>query len=131
MTEGWHLLVLVARSPPLPYLGYLQRQEIPYLVVGDEQVDLPDAMVALRSRLGVSTVVSTAGARLDGALLRAGLVDEIEVEVEVVPIAIGGTTAPMMLTAPDLAPTDQPVKLRLLDVTQHPDDRVLLRYAGA
>ena len=125
--KGWHLLVLVSSSTPLAYLEFLQREEIPYLVVGESRVDLPTAMEALRDRLGVTTVVSTAGARLNGALLRSGVVDEIEIEV--VPIAVGGTTTPTMFTAPDLGPDDPPVTLHLLAVDTRPQDRVLLRYA--
>ncbi|EHR52161.1 pyrimidine reductase, riboflavin biosynthesis [Saccharomonospora marina XMU15] len=125
--KGWHVLVLVSRSTPLSYLAYLRREEIPYLVVGEERVDLSQAMSALRQRLGVRTVVSTAGARLNGAMLRAGLLDEIEVEV--VPIAVGGTTTPTMFTAADLAATDTPTRLRLLGVTELREGRVLLRYA--
>ena len=41
---GWHLLVLVSRKTPPEYLAYLRREMIPYLVVGDERVDLPAAM---------------------------------------------------------------------------------------
>lgn len=124
---GWHLLVLVAAATPTDYLAFLRREAIPYLVVGDERVDLALALRRLGERLGVDTVVSTAGGRLNGALLRAGLVDQIEVEV--VPIAVGGTATPAMFTAPDLGPTDPPVALRLLEVEQRSHGRVLLRYA--
>lgn len=125
--EGWHVLVLVATSTPRPYLAYLRREEIPYLVVGEDRVDLPRAMTALHDVLHARTVVSTGGGRLNGALLRAGVVDEIEVEV--VPIAVGGTTTPTMLTAPDLGPTERPVPLRLLEVQERSGGRVLMRYA--
>ena len=33
---GWHVLVLVAHATPAEYLAYLQHEEIPYLVAGDE-----------------------------------------------------------------------------------------------
>lgn len=125
--KGWHLLVLVAASTPVAYLSYLRREQIPYLVVGESRVDLRLAMRTLQQCLGTRTVVSTAGGRLNGALLRAGLVDEIEVEV--VPIAIGGTLTPALFTATDLAPDELPVRLRLLEATARSGDRVLLRYA--
>lgn len=124
---GWHVLVLVSTSTPLPYLAYLRREEIPYLVAGVERVDLPRAMSALAERLGVRTVVSSAGGRLNGALLRAGLLDEIEVEV--VPIAVGGATTPALFTTSDLAADESPTPLRLLGATDLGEGRVLLRYA--
>ena len=125
--QGWHVLVLASTKTPHPYLAYLRREAIPYLVVGENRVDLPLAMSALKDRLGVRTVVSTAGGRLNGALLRAGLVDEIEVEI--VPIAVGGTATPALFTTSDLAPSDAPTRLRLLEATVRREGRVLLRYA--
>ena len=125
--RGWHVLVLVSAATPLAYLSYLRREQIPYLVVGEERVDLPLAMSTLHRLLGTRTVVSTAGGRLNGTLLRAGLVDEIEVEV--VPIAVGGTTTPALFTTTDLAPDDTPTRLRLIETLPRSEGRVLLRYA--
>jgi len=124
--SGWHLLVLVAEATPLEYLSYLRHEGIPYLVAGDRHVDLEAALDELGGRLGVQTVVSTGGGRLNGALLRAGLLDEIEIEV--VPIAVGGTTTPALFTATDLPPDATPTPLRLIEVEQRSRDRVLLRY---
>jgi riboflavin biosynthesis pyrimidine reductase len=124
---GWHVLVLVAARTPLDYLAYLRREGVPYLVVGEERVDLGAALAALRARFGVETVVATGGGRLGGALLRAGLVDEVEVEV--LPMAVGGTTTAALFTAPDLDRAAAPTGLRLLGVEERPGGRVLLRYA--
>ncbi|SEL50006.1 RibD family protein [Nonomuraea pusilla] len=124
--EGWHLLVLVAAATPLEYLSFLRREGIPYLLVGDQRVDLEAALKELGDRLNVQTVVSTGGGRLNGALLRAGLLDEIEIEV--VPIAVGGTTTPALFTATDLPLDASPTPLRLLAVERRSRDRVLLRY---
>lgn len=123
---GWHVLVLVARSTPPDYLSYLRRERIPYLVAGDDRVDLSAALDRLGERFGITTVVSTGGGRLNGALLRAGVVDEIEIEIA--PWATGGTTTPALFTAPDLEPEAMPTRLRLLGTEQLPGDRVLLRY---
>ncbi|WP_216910248.1 RibD family protein [Nocardia noduli] len=124
---GWHLLVLVATATPPSYLAYLRREGIPYLVCGRHHVDLTAAMKVLRARFAVETVVATGGARLGGALLRAGLIDEIETEV--VPIAVGGTRTAAMFTATDLDRTAQPTRLRCIGTEQRPHGRVLLRYA--
>ncbi|WP_427164269.1 RibD family protein [Streptomyces sp. C1-1] len=124
--EGWHLLVLASRSTPLAYLSFLRDKGIPYLVTGDDQVDLPAALTRLQEFLGVETVLSTGGGRLNGALLRAGLVDEIEIEI--VPIAVGGTSTPALFTAPDLPKDGTPKALRLIAAEPRPQDRLLLRY---
>ena len=44
---GWHLLVLVSRATPPAYLAYLRDEEIPYLVTGEERVDLGQALAKL------------------------------------------------------------------------------------
>ena len=77
----WDVLVLVCRSTPADYLGYLQRERICYLLAGDERVDLAGALAAMATQLGVRCVLSTAGGGLNGALLRAGLIDELSISL--------------------------------------------------
>jgi 2,5-diamino-6-(ribosylamino)-4(3H)-pyrimidinone 5'-phosphate reductase len=124
--KGWHVLVLVARSTPAPYLAYLRREEIPYLVAGAARVDLLLALEKLGARLGVCTVVSTSPGRLGGALLRAGLVDEVNVEF--LPALIGGYDTPSLFQCPPLQPGEWPAPLGLLSAHVQEDGRVWLRY---
>jgi riboflavin biosynthesis pyrimidine reductase len=124
--QGWHLLVLVARNTPAPYLSYLQRESIPYLVAGQDQVDLTLALEKLAERLGVTCVLSTAGGRLSGALLRAGLVDEVNVEL--LPAIIGGIDTSSLFDSPVLAADEPPARLRLLSAQVQASGRIWLRY---
>jgi len=73
------LLVITSRSAPLPYLAYLRRESIPYLVAGDERVNLRAVLVKIRELLGAESVVSDAGGGLNGALIASGLVDKLHV----------------------------------------------------
>lgn len=123
---GWHLLVLVSHGTPPEYLAYLQREQIPYLVAGENRVDLPAVLEKLNTKLGVSCVLSTAGGKLNGALLRAGLVDEINIDVY--PAVIGGTQTPALFDSPDLKPGEWPTRLKLLSTQVYPDGLVWLRY---
>jgi 2,5-diamino-6-(ribosylamino)-4(3H)-pyrimidinone 5'-phosphate reductase len=50
--EETALLVLVCRATPVGYLKHLRELGVGYLVVGDERVDLPEAMERLGSALG-------------------------------------------------------------------------------
>jgi riboflavin biosynthesis pyrimidine reductase len=104
--------VLVARATPAAYLAYLRRERIAYLVAGEERVDLAEALLRMRDKLGVTCVVSAAGGGLNGALLRAGLVDEIQVLV--LPTVIGGRQTPSIFDGPELLVGETPAKLRLL-----------------
>lgn len=125
--RGWHALFLTSRAAPPEHLTGLRQRGIPYLVVGEGHVDLPMAMSLLGSELRVRTVVSTGGGRLGGALLRAGLVDEIDVDL--FPFVVGGRGTPALFDAPPLGPDERPVRLELLSAEPLGHGRLRLRYA--
>jgi riboflavin biosynthesis pyrimidine reductase len=123
---GWHLLVLAGRHTPAAYLAYLRGEEIPYLIAGQGAVDLGLALETLQARLGVDCILSTAGGRLNGALLRAGLVDEVNVEF--LPAVAGGRETPSLFDAPSLESGEQPTRLQLRSAQVQAGGRVWLRY---
>jgi 2,5-diamino-6-(ribosylamino)-4(3H)-pyrimidinone 5'-phosphate reductase len=112
--EETGLLVLVCRSTPLPYLAHLRAEGIPYLVAGARRVDLAAALVTMRGRLDARCVVSEAGGGLNGALLRAGLVDDLHVVT--VPALVGGLGTPSTMDGPPLAPGSAPVRMRTVSI---------------
>ena len=81
----------------------------------------------MRHELTVGTVVCTGGGRLMGALLRAGMVDGIDLEI--MPAAIGGRGMPALFDAPPLGPTEWPTPLRLVSCDTTNAGHVRLRYA--
>lgn len=123
---GWHALVLTSHAASPDHLARLRERGIPYLVVGDTHVDLPTAMSLLRGELRVRTVVCTGGGRLGGALLRAGLVDEVDIDL--LPVVIGGRGTPALFDAPPLGPDEWPHRLELLSAEQLAGGRLRLRY---
>ncbi|TDD22414.1 deaminase [Kribbella turkmenica] len=124
--ENWDALVLVARSTPADYLAYLRRERICYLVAGEDQVDLAQGMVAMGTELGVGCVLSTAGGGLNGALLRAGLIDELHLTLA--PALIGGLGTPSVVDGSPLAVGEPPTPLRLLSVHTDAGGSVRLHY---
>jgi riboflavin biosynthesis pyrimidine reductase len=124
--DGWHTLHLVSSAAPHDYLAFLRERGVPYLVTGEERVDLAAAMTKLSTLLGVERVVCTAGSRLNGALLRAGLVDELSLVL--LPALIGGEHTPHLFRSPELGPADWPVSLELVSVDGEPSGRVRLHY---
>ncbi len=123
---GWDVLVLVAKATPAAYLSYLRRERISYLVAGDERVDLTLALRRMRQRLGIECVLSKAGGGLNGALLRAGLVDEIQLIVS--PTVVGGLGTPSVFDGPELAKGQAPTKLRLRSAQVETDGMLWLAY---
>jgi 2,5-diamino-6-(ribosylamino)-4(3H)-pyrimidinone 5'-phosphate reductase len=90
------------------------------------QVDLPLAMRRLRAELGIECLLSEAGARLNGALLRAGLVDELHLILR--PELFGGSETPALFDGPDLTPEQWPNPLRLQAATVRRGGYLWLRY---
>lgn len=123
---AWDVLVLVARVTPAEYLAYLRKERRCYLVVGEERVDLAAALRRMQDRLGITCVVSKAGGGLNGALLRAGLIDEIHLLV--FPHAIGGVGTPTLFDGPPLADGEAATQLRLLSSRVESDGMLWLRY---
>jgi riboflavin biosynthesis pyrimidine reductase len=123
---GYHLLILVAKATPADYLAYLREERIPYLVVGEERVDLAAALRRMADKLGVTCVVSRAGGGLNGALLREGLVDELQIVM--FPALIGGKGTPALFDGPELTDGELPAPLRLLSVHTETDGLLWLRY---
>jgi len=126
---GWHILILVGFHTPAEYLAYLRREKIPYLIAGDGHVDLESVFKKLQSKLGVNCILSTAGGKLNGALLRAGLIDEVNIEIA--PGLVGGTNTPILYQSPDLGDDELPTKLKLLSTHVDKGGHVWLRYEVA
>ena len=95
-------------------------------MTGDERVDLALALEKLGSSLGVTTLLSTAGGRMNGALLRAGLVDEVNVEL--LPGVVGGMDTPSLFDSPALGPEENPARLELMSALVQSGGQVWLRY---
>lgn len=124
--KKWHPLVLVSENTALTYLSQLQRKRIPYLVAGTRGVDLTLAMKKIYRELGVRRVACLGGGRLNGALLRAGLVDEVSVIL--IPMIVGGEKTPTSFDAVDLGFDEIPLFLNLVDSRIQEDGSVWLRY---
>lgn len=124
---GWHALVLTSRATPPEHLALLRDRGIPYLVAGHQHVALGRALELVGTLLGVQTVVSTGGGRLGGALLRQGLVDEVDIEF--LPWVIGGRGTPALFDYAPLDAAEWPTRLELIEHEVLPDGRIRMRYS--
>ncbi len=119
-------VVLCSRSTPIEYIDDLKQQGIAYIIAGDDRVDLCAALEELNARFGVKAIRVDSGGALNGALLRAGLIDEVSVLIA--PTLVGGSTPRSIFTAPDLTSPDGVISLKLIQVEQLRGETVWVRY---
>jgi 2,5-diamino-6-(ribosylamino)-4(3H)-pyrimidinone 5'-phosphate reductase len=119
-------IVLCSRSTPANHMDYLEREGVPVIIAGEERVDLPKALEQLAERFGVRSVRVDSGGILNGALLRAGLVDEVSVVLN--PELVGGESPRTVFTAPDLTSAVGVIRLKLEHLERLEGDYVWLRY---
>jgi 2,5-diamino-6-(ribosylamino)-4(3H)-pyrimidinone 5'-phosphate reductase len=121
-----NVVLLCSHSTPRDSVEYARQCGVECIVAGDERVDLRAALEELNARYGIATVRVDSGGRLNGALLRAGLVDEVSVLIH--PCLVGGTSPRSIFVAPDLTVPEGTIPLKLIHLERLQDDILWLRY---
>lgn len=124
--RGDRLVVLTTEKAPAGYLADLRAKSISYFLCGASEVDFAAALRRLRRHFGIRKVMLEGGGRINGALLAAGLVDEISLLI--CPFADGSQELPTVFDADDNALKKHATRLRLMSVKQRPGQIVWLRY---
>jgi riboflavin biosynthesis pyrimidine reductase len=120
--DGDHVVALLSERVSDEYLAFLRERGVSYLLAGERDVDLALALRKITARFGVRALMLEGGGRINGAMLRAGLVDEVSVLVA--PVADGRTGLASLFDGDDLVPR----RLSLAAVQQLDDDVLWLRY---
>jgi len=111
--EDRPMLHLVSNGAPPEYLWFLQNSSIPYLIAGEDRVDLEKVLQKMKNKLDIETVLTSSGGKLSGALLRKGLLDEIHIRFN--PVIVGGFNTPNLFASPDLQEDQWPTSLELMN----------------
>ena len=93
------------------------------LVFEGDGVPLDAVLATLRRDHGVETLLCEGGPTIFGALLTAGLVDELFLTLA--PTLVGGASGPAVVSGP---PPDAPAEVKLVGVLEH-EGTLFLRYA--
>ncbi|MHB8055906.1 MAG: dihydrofolate reductase family protein [Candidatus Aminicenantales bacterium] len=120
------VLALSTSSASADQIDRFRRQGIPYFLAGLIKVDLAAALSSIGARYGAKTVRVDGGGKLNGALLRAGLVDEISLLIH--PQYIGGSTPRSLFQAEDLKTPEGIIELKLAGNETLAGGFVWLRY---
>jgi len=120
------VVVLCSQATPEDYLYNLEADGMEFIQTAGESVDLRTALEALYERYAVKLVRVDSGGILNGALLRAGLVDEVSVLIS--PGLAGGQSPSSMFQAVDIASSQEIIPLRLIHCERLEGDHVWLKY---
>jgi len=108
---GDHVVLLVTQRVSNDYLAHLQAAGVSYLFCGKKEIDLPVALRKLGGAFKLRKLMLQGGGKFNGAMLKAGLVDEISHLT--VPVADGGAGVSSLFDIPGEAPAKAAATLRL------------------
>ena len=122
--DGDHVVAILCERVSDEYLAFLRARGVSYLLAGSRDVDLGVALEKIAKRFGVRTLMLEGGGKINGGMLRAGLIDEVSVLVA--PVADGrlGTAALFDIDSDDMTPC----RLLLQQVERREGDVLWLRY---
>lgn len=123
---GDHVVILVTERVSNNYLAHLQSASVSHLFCGKKSIDLHLALKKLASAFKLRKLMLQGGGKFNGAMLKAGLIDEISHIT--VPIADGGVGVSSFFDIPGEAPPKAAATLRLLSHRQLRGGVIWARY---
>jgi riboflavin biosynthesis pyrimidine reductase len=127
--EGDHVVLLVSERVGNDYLAHLQDAGVSYLFCGKDQVDVKVALDRIRRVLGIRRLMLEGGGTFNGAVLQAGLLDEISQVM--VPVVDGGRGVTTIFDIPGDPPRKAAAALRLKSYRRLPGGVGWFRYRVA
>ena len=122
--DGDHVVAILSQRVSDEYLASLRDRGVSYLLAGAKEIDLRLALEKVRAGFGVTTLMLEGGGKINGAMLHAGLIDEVSVLVA--PVADGRAATPALFHIDGDRTT--PRKLALETVERRDGDVLWLRY---
>jgi len=124
--DGDHVVVLVTERVSNDYLAHLQSAGVSYLFCGRKEIDLSTALQKLAKYFKLQKLMLQGGGKFNGAMLKAGLIDEISHLT--VPIADGGAGVSGFFDIPGETPPRAAATLRLMSHKLMPGGVIWARY---
>ena len=96
---GDAILVILTESVPDSHLAGLRSDGVSYIFAGKTEIDLAAALETINRELGIERLLLEGGGGANGALLRAGLVDELSLVI--CAVVDGSTGGPIVFNSGD------------------------------
>ncbi len=123
--DGDHIIEVLSENVSSAYLAYLKKTGISYIFAGQKEIDLKGALTKLGKLFPIKTMMLEGGGHLNGAMLEAGLIDEVSVLH--VPVA-DGTQGAATVFEKSQDSASHAHKLKLIEVKQLEDDVIWTHY---
>ncbi len=123
---GDHVVLLVTDRVSNDYLAHLQAAGVSYLFCGKKGINLGVALQKLSTAFKLRKLMLEGGGKFNGAMLKAGLVDEISQVI--VPVVDGGVGITSFFDIPGKPPPKAAASLRLISRKELPGSVNWLRY---
>lgn len=125
--DGDHLIAILTEQAAPEYLAFLQAQGVSYVFAGAQTLDLSVALDKLATMFSIKTLLLEGGGKINGTMLRAGLIDELSLLIA--PIADGASGTPTLFDAlSDVTSGHAAVRLTLKTVEHRVDGMLWVRY---
>jgi riboflavin-specific deaminase-like protein len=122
------IIILTSGRASRQRLRRLQSQADDVKVCGEDEMDFTSALRWLREKWKVKRLLCEGGGELNGALFKAGLVDEVHLTL--CPLILGGRAAPTLADGPGVERLAQAACLRLVSMKRF-DAGLFLVYRRA
>lgn len=124
---GDAILVILTEQVPDSHLAGLRNDGVSYIFAGKTEIDLAAALETLNRELGIERLMLEGGGGANGALLRAGLVDELSLVI--CAVIDGSTGGPIVFNSGDTDLGPPPIEtMTLLSHEVLEKGAVWLRY---
>lgn len=77
--DGFHILEVVTKKAPKEYLAYLRSIELPYIICGEEDIDLELAMLKLYHCFHITGILLEGGSIINGEFHKLDLIDQLSI----------------------------------------------------
>lgn len=122
--DGEHVIAVLTGRASESHKAYLRAKGVSYLIGGRSSINLRGVLGRLRAEFGIKRLLLEGGGRINGTMLKAGLIDELSLLIA--PVADGSNGTPTLFDSGEGSRT--PDSLKLLSCKALAGGVVWLRY---